>query len=384
VLCAIAGLATGSRPLAGQAALAHPARAWVAIRAAPGFEAHDIQCALVRPEDDAILLVDHVGGSIHEITARGAYVGAMPPTADPKERLQSCAYAGWTGQYLWVFDPMRARVRMVPRDRRGMAHEMPVRFPPHGDTDPGLPRGVSDSGEWIVEYAPQCPQRRPTGTVDVPVSVAGANQPPSRDIARLEFRHRVLVLRSNRFTTCISFQPFSDDPLVSVSSAAGLVVVLERRAPDSSTKTRTTVTVSDGRGQLATWSAGTASPPLTQAVVHAYIGTRAGAIGRTGRLGDSATVHQWLAESVYIPKRAPVVDGLLLGRDSTIWIRRFRGSPALDQEWSAYTISGNLVASLTAPPGLRPIEGTRAAFWGIVQDGIAEAGVLRLGARRMR
>lgn len=337
-------------------------------------------CAIIRRQDDNIFLMEASTGLIHQLDGRGHYRGRLGPPTHPGAQESSCVFAGWSGDKIWVYDAPGARIEIVdPQTQR--TSELPVWFAPLSGTGPGRPRAALQSGHWLVEYMPPVAGPGGPASVELVVTRNVLNASPSDTLARLVNRHGVLTLVRGDTIMSMAFQPFSDDPLAGFSSHGDLLVLLDRRLNGTMTAQQFAVTVTGRTGVLSRWSHSRSLPPLDEATISAFIGPRAADLARRGLQTDSVQAYQWYRSSIYLPLVPPAVDGLVVGRDTTIWVRWFRPNESEVQTWTGFSLAGDSVATTRAPFDFRPFEASRTGLWGLVPTSPSqEADILRVMA----
>jgi hypothetical protein len=86
-------------------------------------------------------------------------------------------------------------------------------------------------------------------------------------------------------------------------------------------------------------------------------------------------------DSVPLPQFQPPVDGVVVGRDGTIWLRREHWG-ASREEYLVLNRDGAIVATVVAPAGLLILHAQRDQVWGVMLDDMELPYVLRYRIRR--
>jgi hypothetical protein len=87
-------------------------------------------------------------------------------------------------------------------------------------------------------------------------------------------------------------------------------------------------------------------------------------------------------DSVPLPHFQPPVDGVVIGRDGTIWLRREHWG-ATREEYLVLDREGGIAATVAAPMGFRILQAQRDQVWGVMLDEMELPYLLRYRIRRL-
>lgn len=179
-------------------------------------------------------------------------------------------------------------------------------------------------------------------------------------------------------------QPFGDQPLVAARGDGTLMIVDRRvQAADGTANSHFSVTRVDERGDtimhvLVPYRPVALSRRRVRAVTtamakDAYNSQDVAEAGMT-----ESTFEEKVADKVFAPADVPAVSSLVLGRDGSIWVRRF-GPQQGQEEWWVLDSKGHARRSVLAPLGLRIMWAGADHVWGVVSDSYGVDYIVRYG-----
>jgi hypothetical protein len=341
-----------------------------------------LNCGAVNSNDGRTILIERDSLLAVEVNAAGTIVSKKSVGGQASGEIGSCVFANWIGPQLWVSDIRLSRITLFgPNLTTGSSYL--VHFQPANGTGDAYVRALIDSIDVLLEYSEPSSADVAASPLQLPVvrnSYRNSGS-PADTITVIEMHHRRLVLKGVNRVLYLGFQPWSDDPLITVSPRSDLLVRVDRRIAHAGKRGAVSVTVFDMKGeQLSKWAYIYQPSLLPQAVVRKVLGRQAHAVGWHPALSDSAKAFRWLAERVFRPRYAPEITEVFVGADSTIWLRHFPG-PSIPQDsalWTLHDPKGGRLGKLLLPAMFSPLGADSKTVTGVyLSDNALVTGVVR-------
>lgn len=161
-----------------------------------------------------------------------------------------------------------------------------------------------------------------------------------------------------------SAQPFGDGPLWSFAPDAGALLVLDRTAPETDEEPTFSLTkISFGGDTLFTRSYPYDPVPVRPERVDSLLDARAAPLSEMGFQGlTEARAREWAEAGLYRPASHPPIEGMVVGRDASIWLQR---GPVSDSAlWLVLDDRGNPLGEIALPNAFRLLEADGDRIWG--------------------
>lgn len=339
--------------------------------------------------DGSIFSLHRSEATVRRWTADGRPQGTVGGEGEGPGEFQRPAALGFFGDTLWVFDTDAYRVTLFDMEGELL-----------GTLTPRVDLGGGGSGDrWASPPRPRRPLRDG--------SLYGVSPGWSDAIARGNLPHAphvhmgadgsvldtiwvrqyrptdvLALLRENGGT--FTSQPFGDEPVTSLD-ASDRLVVLDRRAHEGEGPADFRVTALEADGDTAFHAVLPYEPvPLPPARVDSVVRARAEGLHdfmtqREPGLALADLVRD-LREATYVPEHLPPIATMVMGRDGSIWLRRFEPVEGVEgsmAEWWVLDGSGAPVGRVLTPPDLRLVDVTTEAVLGVETDDLEVQYIVR-------
>jgi hypothetical protein len=323
-----------------------------------GGSQYTLACGLVEPGSGRLILIDRDSLLAIEINPEGKLLFKTRLKGKGTAEIESCVFAGWLRETLWISDVQLSRVSLFDREfKTGSSQFVSLRS--RNRNGDAYVRALVGTNEVLVEMSePRDSAIRGASRVPLVRRSLDPRKVLADTVAVSEVRHRRLVLAGLGRTSFLGFQPWSDDPLIRVGPHSDLVARVERRAAKSSTMGQVDVTVVDLAGHLvANWSYHYKPLALDQASVETTLTPEIAALSWHPLLRDSSEAMKWLRQHVFVPKYWPGVVEAMVAGDSTIWLRRAERHMAGSDSvlWTGHALNGTEFAALVLPASFFPL-----------------------------
>ncbi len=281
---------------------------------------------------------------------------------------QSPKAMGWLGDTLWVTDEAQLRVSHFDLER---GHLATVRISGPA-IPPGLPRPPNyllADGSVAIELQVGSRQLAKTQEVtEIPVLRLSRQGVILDTLARLPLGYRVVYVPVGR-RELYSAHPLPMIPFWKASPTGDFLVFVD--LPSVRSGAHGTIRIAFRKpsgGALRAVEFPFSPQDLSRAVRDSVIESLANGLSKV--LPEHPPVpalRSTLKSHIPFPRFRPPVTGLVVGRDSTVWLRREETGGATVR-WDVLDWFGNLVGSCEIPTALTVFQAQRTAFWGVIPD----------------
>lgn len=321
---------------------------------------------------------------IRRFDSAGAFLGVIGGEGEGPGEFQSPSNMGWVADTLWVLDTDGYRFsQFSPEGEFLGSFRVPFEF---GD-DPNAaspPRAYGLLSDGTVHGAPVAWSHLVvTGEITERVPMLMTREGRVTDtLPAVPFGHSTWGVYDPEAPDrggSYGPQPFADGPLSSFVPGERAAIRLDRDAPRSPEDATFSVTRLSFSGDTLFRREFTFEPvPVTQAEVDSVLDARAGPIGERGFLGATeAQARNWAERTLYQPSYEPPVQGMVVGRDGTIWLERT--TEADSASWLVLDPSAAPLAEVTLPDRLQILEADRDHVWGQELDELDVPYLVRYG-----
>lgn len=324
---------------------------------------------VTQPQNADIRVFDGDGHPVRTIGRRGGGPGEF----------QSVSTMGFFGDTLYALDPGATRVTFFS-DTGAVLGTLST-----------LPKGLKLPQGFILMppfklcadgtgfAAPDAFSRSPAARLPRPYLRVHRDGTVVDTLMMLPTAHSMLAVQTERMGF-YTRQPFSDDPLESISCRTGEAAVVDRRAAEDAQSATFRVTVlRSTHDTLYSRSYPYAPMAMPTAWVDSAIARTTRGVGRM--LSNARQAEAAVRKAMFIPKYVAPVSRALYATTGDLWLRR-ENAPRQDEHWMVLDSLGTPIARVTLPSGLdvRVIEAD--AVWGTVSDSLDVPYVVRYRIER--
>ena len=316
-------------------------------------------------ERGAFYVVDRHARSIYVFDSTGKAAYTIGDTLNAGNWFRTAVHAGWRGDSLWVADAGANRIVLIPKTA-GRVRAMPVLSrSPREDLTPGTPIAMLNDGTYLLEYAFSGGARSPRG-IRTPIGIVERDGELRSYLVQRLVRFPVDVIVSSGKSTFLSYQPFSDDPILATSSGGEFAIQIERGIKRRTIRSAiVTLTCFDLRSRLHS----------TDQLEYPLLATGVEAIGSARRRGveillrshaasDSAAASAWMTAHMFAPAFHPAIEEAVVGRDGTIALR-LASDNATEATWEWRRCGIKSIARAILPRSVLFQEVRGERLWGL-------------------
>lgn len=324
-------------------------------------------CGVVDPVGGRTIVIDRDSSVAIEIASNGAVLKRTNLLGQGNGEIESCMFAGWLGDKLWISDLRLGRINLFDiHDWQGTSRLVDVGGVSEGER---FVRAVVTGSVVLLEPS-EISDLLPEGTVRLALVILsiGTQQVGIDTLMVLETRHRSLVSVQGDSRAYIGFQPWNDDPLVGISPRADLMARVDRRVATSGARAAVQVRVSDMHGTaIASWAYYYVPLALSDSSVRHDVGREAKLMDRIPQFRDSSFTYQWLAQRVFRPTFWPGVSEIMISRDSSIWLKHSDRHQAKPEQalWTRHDLYGKTTGTFTLPVFFVPLDSDEKSVTGV-------------------
>jgi hypothetical protein len=320
--------------------------------------------------DRQLVMFDRDGRLLGRIGRQGGGPGEFESPGAPK----------WRADTLVVPDFRLQRLTFFTADGQLIGTERLV-SPPSANRwfFPTVPTALLPDGSAVVRPSSMA-RSQFEGRSRVPLLRLGRSGTVLDTLAWLDVSHSALALQHGD-GAFFTGQPLADDPLWQVAPDGSSMVFIDRLAAERRNDARFVVTKITGTGDTV-YSRPHEYDPI--AVPRGFIDSVVESVSeRASRrtFPSPRAAARAIREALYMPDFLPPVTGVVIGRDGTVWLKR-ESATGDSIAWNVLDESGNMVAILTLPKGLRVQEAQRDLVWAVERDELDVPYVVRFRVER--
>jgi hypothetical protein len=325
---------------------------------------------VAQPQDRAVRVYD----------ARGVYRRTLGRRGSGPGEFQGLDGLGWKGDSLWVSDLSQQRITFFDRTGRVLGTVRAVTPVLPGAGYPAGPAAALADGSLLANPSPSTAsvQRRTATRMPlVRMTRTGAVQ---GGFGELDVRGQLESIRRARLSMTFTL-PIQSHSLWAVAPEGSAVVVVHR--PTAASRERGTFQVVryDASGRVTLNRSYNYVPkPMAGAVADSIRDYLASMFVERRFVLARGQAESFARDSAPLPAFQPPVDGVTVGSDGTIWLRREHWG-ATRHEYLVLGRDGDILATVVAPPGLRILHAQRNQVWGVMLDEMEIPYVLRYHVR---
>ena len=323
--------------------------------------------SLAVAEDGTMYTAHDQESIIRKFGPDGDLEATMGKQGDGPGEFQRLYRIGIHGDSLWAMDLRSYRFSFFRDDGFSSSFTVQIRF--ERGVSPSRPYGLLEDGSLH-------------GAVSVPSMMVVSGEITDYVLTRMnrdaEVTDTLLVYPIGNTTWGLNFgdrggiygsQPWGDGPIGQIAPD-GSTFLLERYAyesGDSEPAFRLTHRSAAG-DTLFSRSYGYELTPLPPAVVDSVLDGRAESWSEIRQETSYDEMRERLAEALFVPEFLPPVDGMVLGRDGTVWLKPYALGDAETLRWLMLDASGDVEAYVDLPADLRVLATDRRNVWGSTTD----------------
>jgi hypothetical protein len=326
---------------------------------------------VAQPQDRAIRVYD----------ARGAYQRAFGRRGAGPGEFQRVDGLGWKGDSLWVSDLSLQRITFFDRTGRVLDTVRAVTPVLPGSGYPAGPAAVLSDGSLVASPSPATAsiQRQTVGRMPlVRMTRSGTIQ---GGFGELDARGQAESIRRARLSVTFTLPIQSHSLWAAAPDGSGVVVVHRQPAEERGHGSFRVVRYTPSGRVVFDRAYNYVPKPVEGPVadsIHDYL---ASMFVERGFVPARRQAESFARDSVQLPRYQPPVDGVVVGRDGTIWLRREHWGTSRE-EYLVLDSTGAIAATVTAPAGLRILAAERDRVWGVMVDEMELPYVFRFQIRR--
>ena len=358
-----------------------PLRVAVAIGdgGGPRYELSLNRSVYAAPSRATVLVSQADKGEIREFDSSGKWVRTYGKAGSGPGEFQAIHGLRENGDTITVVDSKLRRVTQLTRAGQSFTHQA-TKFPPRarmlGSTSTGALVYLEELNSYSLAQG-----NRATSAVIQDLST-------SRELAtrRIVAGSSVWGVATNGLSVVglKHLEPVSRDGLVAISPSGQRVVIVNRNAPDGPGIATQSVEVMTAAGKpFARFEVRRTAIAVDRVLVDEELARLAKNVMRLkpGAFPSEAAVIENARDQLGIPKYHPIISGVVVDSDSTMWIAESRPMMRAADEgsvrvasvvWNRVDLSGRVLRRVRVPEGIELIAARGDVIWGTTEndDGI--------------
>lgn len=328
--------------------------------------------AVAVAEDGTIAITQPQEGLIRFFDAAGAFLDALGGRGEGPGEFASMSSVGWVADTLWIYDPRQQRVTLAsPEGAFVRTVRMPGRAQPAPEDSSRIPDfpwafpvGLSPDGSVYASLQPALGRDLPDGFRDATaVGRIARDGTVERILARIPIGD--VQFNTPQGSVMLPFPNGAADAM----APTGDRVAFAYTSLDGAESDSFRVTVIHVEGDTVF----SRRYPFEGARIPSEVADSA--ITATAERVRDAELAEALRRNASIPPVYPPIDGLIIGRDGTVWIEQIE-----HDEGRLYVVlepDGDLLGTAVIPPNSRVAAAERDRIWVLERDAYDVESVVR-------